>query len=30
VRLIDLHVENLRRYAIGAPLMNVVDKKAGY
>ena len=30
VRLIDLHVENLRRYATGAPLMNVVDKKAGY
>ena len=30
VRLIDLYVENLRRYAIGAPLMNVVDKKAGY
>lgn len=30
VRLIDLHVENLRRYAIGAPLMNVVDKRAGY
>jgi phosphoglycerate dehydrogenase-like enzyme len=30
VRLIDLYVENLRRYAIGAPLLNVVDKKAGY
>ena len=29
-RLIDLHAENLRRYAIGAPLLNVVDKKAGY
>jgi phosphoglycerate dehydrogenase-like enzyme len=29
-RLIDLHVENLRRYAIGAPLLNVVDKTAGY
>jgi len=29
-RLIDLHSENLRRYAIGAPLLNVVDKKAGY
>ena len=29
-RLIDLHVENLRRYAIGAPLLNAVDKKAGY
>jgi phosphoglycerate dehydrogenase-like enzyme len=30
VRLIDLYAENVRRYAIGAPLMNVVDKKAGY
>jgi phosphoglycerate dehydrogenase-like enzyme len=30
VRLIDLYVENIRRYAIGAPLLNVVDKKAGY
>jgi phosphoglycerate dehydrogenase-like enzyme len=30
VRLIDLYVENVRRYAIGAPLLNVVDKKAGY
>jgi phosphoglycerate dehydrogenase-like enzyme len=30
VRLIDLFAENVRRYAIGAPLMNVVDKKAGY
>ena len=30
VRLVDLFVENVRRYAIGAPLMNVVDKKAGY
>jgi phosphoglycerate dehydrogenase-like enzyme len=29
-RLVDLHAENLRRYAIGAPLLNVVDKKAGY
>jgi phosphoglycerate dehydrogenase-like enzyme len=29
-RLIDLHVENLRRYSIGAPLLNAVDKKAGY
>jgi hypothetical protein len=28
--LIDLFAENVRRYAIGAPLMNVVDKKAGY
>jgi phosphoglycerate dehydrogenase-like enzyme len=30
VRLIDLYAENVRRYAIGAPLLNVVDKKAGY
>lgn len=30
VRLIGLFAENVRRYAIGAPLMNVVDKKAGY
>jgi phosphoglycerate dehydrogenase-like enzyme len=30
VRLIDLFAENVRRYAIGAPLINVVDKKAGY
>ena len=30
IRLIDLFAENVRRYAIGAPLMNVVDKKAGY
>lgn len=30
VRLIDLYAENVRRYVIGAPLMNVVDKKAGY
>jgi phosphoglycerate dehydrogenase-like enzyme len=30
VRLIDQFAENVRRYAIGAPLMNVVDKKAGY
>ena len=30
VRLIDLFAENVRRYAIGAPLMNVVDKAAGY
>jgi len=29
-RLIDLHAENLRRYAIGAPLLNVVDKTPGY
>jgi phosphoglycerate dehydrogenase-like enzyme len=29
-RLIDLHVENLRRYSIGAPLLNAVDKRAGY
>jgi phosphoglycerate dehydrogenase-like enzyme len=30
LRLIDLYAENVRRYAIGAPLMNVVDKRAGY
>jgi phosphoglycerate dehydrogenase-like enzyme len=30
VRLINLYAENVRRYAIGAPLMNVVDKQAGY
>lgn len=30
VRLVELFAENVRRYAIGAPLMNVVDKKAGY
>ena len=30
VRLIDLYAENVRRYAIGAPLLNVVDKRAGY
>jgi hypothetical protein len=29
VRPIDLFAENVRRYAIGAPLINVVDKKAG-
>jgi phosphoglycerate dehydrogenase-like enzyme len=30
VRLINLYAENVRRYAIGAPLLNIVDKKAGY
>ena len=30
VRLVDLFAENVRRYAIGAHLLNVVDKKAGY
>jgi len=30
VRLINLYAENVRRYAIGAPLINVVDKHAGY
>jgi phosphoglycerate dehydrogenase-like enzyme len=30
VRLVALFAENVRRFAIGAPLMNVVDKKAGY
>ena len=29
-RLIDLFCENLRRYLAGEPLLNVVDKKAGY
>jgi len=30
VRLIDFFAENVRRYSIGAPLVNVVDKQAGY
>jgi phosphoglycerate dehydrogenase-like enzyme len=30
VRLLDLFAENLRRYSIGQPLINVVDKQAGY
>ena len=30
VRLIDFFAENLRRYSVGAPLVNVVDKQAGY
>lgn len=30
IRLIDFYAENVRRYAAGLPLMNVVDKKAGY
>ena len=30
VRLVDLFAENVRRYAIAALLLNVVDKKAGY
>lgn len=29
-RMMDLITENVRRYAIGEPLMNVVDKKKGY
>jgi phosphoglycerate dehydrogenase-like enzyme len=29
-RLVDLFAENVRRYANGLPLMNVVDKTAGY
>ena len=29
-RLIDLHVENLRRYAMGHLFLNMVDKRAGY
>jgi phosphoglycerate dehydrogenase-like enzyme len=30
VRLIDLFADNIRRYASGLPLVNVVDKQAGY
>ncbi len=30
VRLIDFFAENVRRYANGLPLVNVVDKQAGY
>lgn len=30
VRLVALFAENLRRYAAGMPLMNVVDKEKGY
>jgi phosphoglycerate dehydrogenase-like enzyme len=30
VRLIDLYAENVRRYAIGEPLLNLVDKQRGY
>ena len=30
VRLIALFAENMKRYARGAPLINVVDKEAGY
>lgn len=30
VRLFDLVVENVRRYSLGLPLMNVVDKEKGY
>ncbi|MBK5293692.1 MAG: D-2-hydroxyacid dehydrogenase [Acidobacteriia bacterium] len=30
VRLIDLFADNVRRYAMGLPLINVVDKEAGY
>lgn len=30
VRLIDLFVENVRRYSEGLPLINVVDKQRGY
>lgn len=30
VRLMNLFVENIRRYALGLPLYNVVDKAAGY
>jgi phosphoglycerate dehydrogenase-like enzyme len=30
VRLIEFFAENVRRYAAGLPLLNVVDKQAGY
>jgi len=30
VRLVDLFAENVRRYSIGQPLINVVDKVAGF
>jgi phosphoglycerate dehydrogenase-like enzyme len=30
IRLVALFVDNLKRYANGEPLLNVVDKKAGY
>lgn len=30
VRLIDLFADNVRRYAAGLPLVNVVDKERGY
>jgi phosphoglycerate dehydrogenase-like enzyme len=30
VRLIDLFADNVRRYAAGLPLANVVDKQKGY
>ena len=30
VRLIDLFADNVRRYALGIPLVNVVDKQRGY
>jgi phosphoglycerate dehydrogenase-like enzyme len=30
VRLVDLYAENVRRYAIGEPLLNLVDKQRGY
>lgn len=29
-RAIDIFVENLRRYQVGQPLVNVIDKEAGY
>lgn len=30
IRLIDFFAENVRRYANGLPLVNVVDKQDGY
>ena len=29
-RNVELYAENVRRYAIGEPLLNVVDKQRGY
>ncbi|HWQ14557.1 MAG TPA: NAD(P)-dependent oxidoreductase, partial [Roseiflexaceae bacterium] len=29
-RMLDIFFENLRRFHAGEPLMNVVDKQAGY
>lgn len=29
-RLVDIFIENLKRYQAGEPMVNVVDKKLGY